>query len=214
MSQRSSDRLVIALDLFAAVVVGYLLVRPGGPLRNAYEHWQSQRRDRQLLSVLFDSLTANAPQTAPGIPTVVEFTDYECPVCRAAHQALRARPAFPIAIRQFPLPSHPHARRAAIAAFCSVEQGSFASMHRRLLESSDWLTGGTLTAEARAAGIPDTIAFNACLHSKAAEGQVDQDIAYGNRVGITGTPTFFDRARRYVGMLPADATPPVHTSAR
>ena len=64
---------------------------------------------------------ANAPVT------LVEFSDFECPVCRALHDALRGMlPNYPqvrVVFKDFPLEQiHPWARTAALAGRCAYQQ--------------------------------------------------------------------------------------------
>ncbi|HVL18090.1 MAG TPA: DsbA family protein, partial [Gemmatimonadales bacterium] len=72
--------------------------------------------------------------------TLVEYADFECPSCGAAHDVIQAaRRAFGdnlrLVFRHFPLrDSHPHALDAARAAEAAAEQGQFWPMHDRLFQ--------------------------------------------------------------------------------
>ncbi|HEY3119203.1 MAG TPA: thioredoxin domain-containing protein, partial [Vicinamibacteria bacterium] len=80
---------------------------------------------------------SRGPANAP--VTVVEYCDFQCPVCakastplvRLLRQTYGARVRF--VYRDFPLSRvHPDAIRAAEAAACAQEQGRFWEMHDRL----------------------------------------------------------------------------------
>src|SRR5437667_12692535 len=79
---------------------------------------------------------ATGPVGAPG--TLVEYGDYECPVCFNAQPIvaqLRGRlgEGLRIVFRHFPQSSvHPHASAAAIAAEAAGAQGRFWDMHEAL----------------------------------------------------------------------------------
>src|SRR5690242_565278 len=64
----------------------------------------------------------------PGVVTVVELVDFECPFCRALAprltEALRATKVPVRVVRKMvPLPMHPHAMPAALAWCCAEAQG-------------------------------------------------------------------------------------------
>src|SRR5690606_23678943 len=61
---------------------------------------------------------------------VVEFSDYQCPSCKAVHPVLdELVKKYPndvrVVFRHFPLPQHPKAAEAAAAAVWAAEQGRF-----------------------------------------------------------------------------------------
>jgi uncharacterized membrane protein/predicted DsbA family dithiol-disulfide isomerase len=64
----------------------------------------------------------------PGVVTIVELVDFECPFCRALAprlaDALRAT-SVPVRVvrKMVPLPMHPHAMPAALAWCCAAAQG-------------------------------------------------------------------------------------------
>src|SRR6059036_863318 len=72
---------------------------------------------------------------SPAAPvTIVEFADFECPVCKESLPVLQEvrtlyREQVRIVYRNFPLASHPQARQAAEAAHCAHEQGQFWAYH-------------------------------------------------------------------------------------
>jgi protein-disulfide isomerase len=83
------------------------------------------------------------PATAP--VTLVEYGDYECPFCRAAHASVeQVRQVMGndlrFVFRHFPLSQiHPHAYQAAEAAEAAGAQGRFWEMHHLLFANQDRL---------------------------------------------------------------------------
>ena len=61
-----------------------------------------------------------------GSITMVEFSDFECPVCRSLHDVLQGLlanyPQVRLMFKDFPLEQHPWARSAAIAGRCAYNQ--------------------------------------------------------------------------------------------
>jgi len=86
--------------------------------------------------------------------TVVEYGDFQCPICRAVEPGVRmTRERFAgkarLIYRHLPIESaHPHALLAAEATEAAAAQGKFWPMHDRLMSSS-W---GRLARAARTAG--------------------------------------------------------------
>ena len=81
------------------------------------------------------------PATAP--VTIVEYGDYECPFCGAAHASIKQVEQLlgddlMFAFRHFPLSQiHPHAFQAALAAESAGAQGRFWDMHDLLFTHQD-----------------------------------------------------------------------------
>lgn len=79
--------------------------------------------------------------------TVVEFTDYQCPFCVRAfsdtYPQLRKdyidTGKVKYVIRDFPLPFHSNAQKAAETANCAQDQGKYWQMHDKLFEQqANW----------------------------------------------------------------------------
>src|ERR1700736_4572828 len=79
--------------------------------------------------------------------TLVEYGDYECPFCAAAHPIVKAieaqaGDAIRFVFRHFPLTTmHPHAELAAEAAEAAAAQGKFWAMHDTLYANHPRLDG-------------------------------------------------------------------------
>ena len=126
--------------------------------------------------------------------TIIEFADFECPYCQKIYPELKKLESeFPdkvaIAYKDFPLPMHKHAEKAAEAARCAGAQGKYWEFHDSLFEK-----GGLEVAQLKetAASLKlDVAAFDKCLDSSEEESSVQQTLEEGQRLGLSGTPSFF-----------------------
>ena len=139
--------------------------------------------------------------------TIVEFSDFHCPFCRAAQPTLSALLSkYPdkvrIVYRHFPLDSlHPEARQASEAAWCAEQQNKFWQYHDRLYANGPDGSTPTLERIATEAGL-DAGRFNSCLSGTDAKAAVQRDVDEGVRFGVDGTPGFFVNGRMLSGNQP------------
>jgi protein-disulfide isomerase len=125
---------------------------------------------------------------------IVEFADYECPYCQKVNEDLaRIREQFPnqvsLVYKDFPLPMHPLAAKAAVAARCAGAQGKFWEYHDSLFETKR-LQMSDLKQQAAALKL-DPVRFNQCLDSGEQIATIKKDIQEAQRMGLQGTPSFF-----------------------
>jgi protein-disulfide isomerase len=125
---------------------------------------------------------------------VIEFADYECPYCqKVSDDLVRLREQFgdqvSLVYKDFPLPMHPLAEKAAEAAHCAGAQGKFWEFHDALFQTKR-LQRSDLKQEAVALKL-DTARFDQCLESGEQAAGVKKDTAEGQRLGLAGTPSFF-----------------------
>jgi len=133
------------------------------------------------------------PQEAP--VTIVVFDDYQCPYCAGLEPLLRQVPeTFPkdvkLVIKQFPLPMHAYARKAAVAALAAGKQGKFWEMHERLFTSQKDLSDAKVAAIAGELGL-NAEQFEKDLKDPSLASLVDKDTNDGMRAGVQGTPAVF-----------------------
>jgi protein-disulfide isomerase len=142
------------------------------------------------------------PETAR--VTIVEYGDYECPYCGAAHPIVKALQKalgddLRFAFRHFPLSQiHPHSYQAAEAAEAAGAQDRFWDMHDMLFEHQDRLGTQDLLAYASALGL-ELEAFAEDLAEHRHASKVREDFVSGVRSGVNGTPTFFINGFRHDG---------------
>ena len=179
-------------------LVGYVLVRPVGPVGSAITRWRNDAAVRALIVERWTEIS-QAPRldTSDAQVAIVEFSDYECPVCKIQHKMLQQVSNDPrvggLAFRHLPLPNHPRAADAARAAICAEQQGRFRQFHDRLFSSDGWISTADWSSEALRAGVPDLAAFNACLTSDETSSRLQKDIALATALRIRGTPAYVHR---------------------
>ncbi len=150
-----------------------------------------------------DSHAAGNPNA---VVTVVEFGDFECPVCRPEEKVMRQLRAeyakeIRFVFRQFPLTRiHPLALRAAEASECAAEQGRFWEAVDEIYARQTDLTEEGLHRDAADIGLDQT-KFDQCMESGAVAARVRQDLKDGKALGVNATPTFFIGHHAVVGAL-------------
>ena len=144
--------------------------------------------------------------------TIVEYGDFECPVCRNFHDAVRGMlPNYPqvkLIFKDFPIDQiHPWARTAAIAGRCAYQQdhASFWKMYDLIYDNQDLISATNaydkMMEFAGRAGLNQEM-FKACLSSPQATAEVDASIENGKLVGVRSTPTVFVNGRPLAGADP------------
>lgn len=150
--------------------------------------------------------------------TIVEFSDFQCPACKAAEPLIsQVVEQYPndvrLVYRHFPLNSiHPYAQMAGYASEVAADEGLFWEYHDKLFEQQlVWSQMGSASevedafvTYAGELGI-DTDSFREKIASQEIKDRVLQDVADANTLGLSGTPTLFVNNRRVPapGQLPA-----------
>jgi len=148
---------------------------------------------------------ARGPKEAP--VSIVEFSDFRCPFCKAVVPTLKQLAAqysdrVRWVFRDFPIPAlHPDAPLAHEAARCAGEQGKFWPYHDVLFERAADASATALKQYAAEIGA-DRAAFDQCLDGHKYQAAVNADIEAGSKVGVNGTPTFFINGEMLVGNQP------------
>ncbi len=140
--------------------------------------------------------------------TLVEFTDFGCPACRAYHPTVKELSnTYPEqlrwAIRNFPLPQHKNSDQAAQAAQAAGNQGKFWEFIDILYENPENFEEGDFVRYADLLGM-DLEKFRQDYNDQGVKNQVQEDVSYGNRIGINATPTFFLNGRQLEVTGPED----------
>lgn len=151
-------------------------------------------REEQLTRIDFSSLPlsdALKEVRGNGSRTLVIFSDPDCPYYHRLDATLKGLTDVTIFTFMMPLPSlHPQARQHAIAVWCAANRiDVWHRLMRGEYPSSD-AAGNDKTRSATNAAAP-------CAHP------IDRNIALGERLGISGTPTLVAADGR---MLPGAGT--------
>jgi len=151
-------------------------------------------------------------ENAPVI--IVEFTDYQCPFC-----ARHFSDTYPLiqqnyvdtgkvkyVVMDFPLSNiHPEALSAAEAARCVGDQAGntgYFEMHDKLFTNQQILGDVNYKLWAREISGVSGVDFDLCLDSGKHTKDVLADQAYGQTLGVSGTPSSFVNGLRLSGAVP------------
>ncbi|HEX8354105.1 MAG TPA: thioredoxin domain-containing protein [Pyrinomonadaceae bacterium] len=154
------------------------------------------------VSPVFDIATDDQPSKggAEAAVTIVEFTDFQCPSCAQVQPVLdrlvgeyggRVR----LVARDYPLPQHADAFKAAEAAEAAREQGKYWEFAAKLFGNQSALGVDSLKRYATELGL-DRARFDAALDGAKFSGRVRRDMVDGQKVGVNGTPSLFINGRR------------------
>ena len=144
---------------------------------------------------------SKGPANAP--VTIVVFSDFECPACRAAmpllSDAQEARPKEVRLVHKFyPLPKHTHAKGAAYAAYAALKQNKYWEMEEVLFENQEELTERDLERYAQDIGL-DIERFRKDKASPEAKAMVERDMKDGDAAGLGYTPFVIVNGRQFDG---------------
>lgn len=155
--------------------------------------------------------------------TLVEYGDFECPVCESYEQTMeQVRQQYgqdiTFQFRNFPLTSiHPNAFAGARAAEAAALQGKFWQMHDALYAPQNWQQWSTssdptpyFNQYAQTIGLNVT-KFKQDFGSDKVNAQVQADLNKANQLGLNGTPTFFLDGKQLDNSQVSDASGPSFT---
>ncbi len=126
---------------------------------------------------------------------ILEFGDFECPYCSQIQESLinilaKFDGKVGLVWKDFPNPSHPQARLAALASRCAEEQGKFWQYHDYLFVNQDQLSRELYNQLALELDL-DLQLFNSCLETQKYIKKVGQGLEDGQRLGVDATPYLF-----------------------
>ncbi len=130
---------------------------------------------------------------------LVEFSDFQCPACRAANPLVKQifeqnKDNLAVVYRHFPLPQHTNAINAAKAAESAGEQGKFWEMGELLFDNQDlWSQGNPeekFISYAQQLGL-DVEKFKSDYRSNKYDSRIQKDYADGASLGVNSTPSFY-----------------------
>ncbi|MEK7518756.1 MAG: thioredoxin domain-containing protein [Patescibacteria group bacterium] len=139
---------------------------------------------------------------------IVVFTDFECEFCKAEVATLknilaRYQDKVRLIHKDYPLPVHQSARRAAEIARCAQDQQKFWQMYDVLFSHQADL--GTVSYETLAKeGEIDATALASCMERGDGRTRVDESLAEGRRLLVTEVPTTYVNDQRFVGIVTED----------
>jgi protein-disulfide isomerase len=136
---------------------------------------------------------------------LVKYSDLQCPACAAFYPVVKDILAehgdrLSFEYKHFPLPIHPNAQAAALAAEAAGQQGKFFAMHDLLFDNqAEWSQAavpGVFFIQYAEEIALDTDEFTRQQNSSVLRDKVRAEFAEGRDLGVTGTPTFFLNGKR------------------
>ncbi len=129
---------------------------------------------------------------------LVEYSDFECPFCKSFHPTANnavnnSNGEVAMIYKNYPLPFHPNALPAAIAAECVAKlagEEKYFAYSDILFNNQETLSPALLQNTAAKIGI-NLPQFNNCLKDPAMSAKVNADQEEGSSFGVQGTPNTF-----------------------
>jgi protein-disulfide isomerase len=148
---------------------------------------------------------APATTVASADLTLVVFTDYRCPACRASAPALEEAVArdgrVGVVYREWPI-FGPPSERAARVAIAAARQGVYPALHRRLMAERRPLDDAVLRDAVEASGGQwPRVEQDLRDRGTAIDAQIAATRRYAATLGIAGTPAYLAGSILVVGAL-------------
>jgi len=136
--------------------------------------------------------------------TIVEFSDFECPYCKAVQRTLkqvldRYGSEVRLLFKHLPLEGHRNALPAARAAYCAAEQDRFWHFHDALFGANELSPSAVeQIASELGLGLPK---FHDCLKSEQSRAAIVKDLETARLFRIESTPSFIINGKVIQGAL-------------
>lgn len=149
---------------------------------------------------------------------LVEFSDFQCPACRAFAPVvdeliMKYSDKLFFVYRHFPLSKHEFAKPAALAAEAAGQQGKFWEMGKLLFNNQNRFSINPWTSLADELKL-DRAKFDTDLTSQTLKTKIDRDETAAIGLGLPGTPSFFLNGIRLTVSSPAELTKAVEEVVR
>lgn len=184
--------------LAAVIVIGLVVVFSGG--------------DGKTTDVAVGDAYKVGPDDAK--VKIIAFEDLQCSACKAAEPALRQMiknnsTTVQFVFRHFPLPMHPNAEEAALAAEAAGVQGKFWEMKELIYDNQEAWSSlsspdnyfGDLAKQLEL----DLDKFKDSYRSDSLKQKIKADVDAANAAEVNQTPTFFVNGKKVTGAQSADA---------
>lgn len=149
----------------------------------------------------------NAPTLGPADApvTVVEFSDYVCPICRKTHDVTREikekyKGKLRWVFKDYPLDGHKWALEAAVAAQCAQAEGKFWQFQDLLFKSEKELEPERLIEMSLDLNLNQNN-FIKCLNDEQNRNKVMETRQEGIAAGVNATPSFIINGKLVTGGL-------------
>ena len=208
--ERNKDRISYPYDKAKPQLQRYLHNKKRSEKREAYIDDLKKEGKFQLLvakpvAPVFKIATAGFPtkgvqNTDSDTVELVKFSDYQCPHCKEAYEALQTLlPKYKGKIKfvhiDFPINSSGISRKVARGSFCAQEQDKYWEYHGLAFKRQANLTANAPTELAAELKL-DLKAFNACYGNSKSNDYVEQALQVARDLRVNSTPTFYVNGRR------------------
>jgi protein-disulfide isomerase len=127
--------------------------------------------------------------------TLVEFMDYNCGFCKRAMEDVtaltKADPKLRVVLKDFPIlgPDSVEASRVAVAAKAQLQGQKYFDFHNKLMAVKGRVNGAKALEIAKDSGA-DIEKLKKEMEAPATKAAIEDTVALGDRLGLTGTPAF------------------------
>lgn len=162
---------------------------------------------KQARETLLSSRGSIVMGNSDGKITLVEFSDYNCPYCRKAlddvQALIAANPQLRVIVKEFPVlgPESVEASQAVLAATRQLDnEDKRAQYHDGLMRQRGRVNGDTALSAAGKLGV-DATAMRRDMKNDDVAAMIRENLALGDQLAITGTPTFIVGDQILVGAV-------------
>lgn len=139
---------------------------------------------------------------------LVEFSDFQCPACKAFKPSVdevlaKYQDKLTFGYRHFPLDQHPWAQKAAYVSEAAKKQGKFWEMYSHLFDNQENFSEEFLASPPAELKL-DLKKFTEDVNLDEVKNKVAADRAAGLRFGVDSTPTFFLNGKKLNLSSPQD----------
>lgn len=213
------DKLLVSADDKAVyiVMIGPVDATKSLAAIKSEQKKKNEERDQQIAKGIAGLPVRGNPVASV---TLVEFSDFQCPYCKRAAEAVEQvlqqnGSQVKFVFVSFPLEFHPWAKPASIAATCAAQQSpeAFWKMHDSFFREQESMTPENVLDKSEsfaAAGGLDVAKWKDCARNdesaahKSAVQSVEAGLALGQQVGVTATPSFILDGELIEGLPPAE----------
>ena len=205
--------------------VAHVIVRVGGPQQPPAHLYVTQDGQHAILGEVipfgvhpFEPARKKLEAQAKGQRTgataaprvlIVEFSDLQCPHCKAAQpiidKLLADTPGATLVLEPFPLTGHDWASKAALVGECVAQQNqqAFWKYVHGVFDAQDQITAANapqkLQEIAQTAGVDGAQAMT-CSATQPIARRIQDSIDLGMSLGVSGTPTVFINGRKFTSI--------------
>jgi len=217
-TSRGSRLLTRSMDILAfiaAVLAVAFLARDGSPVRQYLSLRLEERATKSSVRTNWETLRQQSTllDSSLGPASMIVFSDFECPYCRASAAMMDSLLDRGISIAYYHTPSsaRPSGVWAAKVSICAEESGLWEDAYERLMRSDEWLS---LEREVALQFLfPTARGLGECVQSIRVAEVLEFRRALAAESGLRGTPVFASRGGLLFGK-PASAASLEHLAGR